>query len=135
MIHICIDYFSCELGNHQNIFIKDVKSEKEAFELCVGFINSFKDSVDSNNIKNIIKISPFEKEFSDNNINLFSVVPNQDECEHLAIINFEKSNHRMGSLGFSITNQVGWWNDSIPNSFREEDVINEILNSFENTNK
>lgn len=133
MIHICIDYFSCELGNHQNIFIKDIESKDEALKLCVKFINSFKDSFDSNNIKNIINIHPFEKEFSNNNVNLFSTNANKDE--YLAIINLEKSNHRMGSLSFSITNKVGWWNNSIPNSFKEEDVINEILNSFKNTNK
>lgn len=99
------------------------------------WINSFKNSVDSNNIKNIIKVSPFEKEFSDNNINLFSVVPKQNEYEYLAILNLEKSNHRWGSLNFSITDTIGWWNNSIPSSFKEEEVINEILNSFKNTNK
>lgn len=135
MSHISVVYYDCEVGKNQTIFIKDVNSEAEAVEFGSKFINSIKDLVKSNNMENIIDIIPFENQynmpsFEGNFPSDTKALFTGSEGDLLAILNFKKVNGRYGSLRISISSEIGWWNNELSSSFKQENVINEILNIF-----
>lgn len=135
MAHISVVYYDCEVDENQIIFIKDMNTETEAVEFGSKIIDSLKEAVELNNMKNIIDIIPFENQY---NMPSFKGKFPLDtrtlftgrEGDLLAILNFKKVNGRYGSIRISIASEIGWWNNTLPSSFKQENVINEILNIF-----
>ena len=135
MAHISVIYHDCKVGENQTIFIKDMNTEAEALEFSSKFIDSFKDSIELNNIKNILDIisfesfynmSSFKRKFPLDTKSLFT----GKEGDLLTILYLKKANGRYDSLKINISSEVGWWNNTLSSSFTQENIINEILNIF-----
>ena len=135
MAHISVVYHDCEVGKKQTIFVKDMDTEAEALEFSSKFIDSFNDLVESNNIKNILNIVPFEsfynmssskRKFPSDIKALFT----GREGDLLTILYLKKANGRYDSLKINISSEVGWWNNTLSSSFTQKNIINKILNIF-----